>query len=68
MVMPNVRFGSQADLKVNITPTAASGGKADVQKLKLQNPNLNVCFHQERSFRLLKIRLIEGRLSARSGR
>jgi len=26
----NVRFGSQADLLPDITPTAASGGKADV--------------------------------------
>ena len=28
MVMPNVRFGSQAALLLDITPTAASEGKA----------------------------------------
>ena len=31
----DVRFGSQADLNANITPTAASGGKADVLQLEI---------------------------------
>ena len=42
----NVRFGSQAALQANNSPTAASGGKAVVQKTNYQNPKLNVRFHQ----------------------
>ncbi len=38
----DVCFGSQADLLPDITSTAASGRKAVVQKLKFENPNLNV--------------------------
>jgi len=35
--VPNVCFGSQADLFIDITPTAASRGKADAPSLRKQH-------------------------------
>ena len=42
----NVRFGSQADLKADITPTAASGGKAASENAGFAREALSVRFHQ----------------------
>ena len=50
----NVRFGSQADLLTDITPTAASGGKADTRQRDFEKPRLNVCFHPKRPFKTLE--------------
>ncbi len=61
------RFGSLAALHCYFSSTAASGGKAVVQKTNYQNPKLNVCFHQKRSFKLCEIQRNEGQLTATSG-
>jgi hypothetical protein len=41
---PSVRLGSSADLFIDITSTAASGGKAAPRVEYFQNPKLSVCF------------------------
>ena len=67
MVIHRPLWVSLAALFIHSSPTAASGGKAVVQKPKLQNPNLNVCFHQERSFKPVDSRDFQRRLTANSG-
>ncbi len=42
----NVRSGSLAALRSDITPTAASGAKPAVREADFQNSNLNDCFTQ----------------------
>jgi hypothetical protein len=62
-----VRYGSQADLFTDITPTAACGGKAVTQKQFFRSPWLNVSFHQERSFKPVDSRDFQRQLTAKSG-
>ena len=64
----NVRFGSQADLLPDITPTAASGGYPAIQLGILENQILNDCFAQYRTFKSSKYHRNDGPLSAKSGR
>ena len=63
-VLVGVCFGSLADLLTDITPRAASGGKAVLQYTNYQIPKLNVCFHQKRSFKICEIQRNEGQLTA----
>jgi len=63
----DVRFGSIAACQHHIKRTAASGTNPAIQQTNFQNPNLNVCFAQYRTFRLLENRCFKGPLSARSG-
>ncbi len=47
---------------------SALGRIADVRQDGVGSLRLNVCFHRKRTFKLLRIELVEGQLSARSGR
>ncbi len=64
----DVRFGSVAAAQHDISPTAASGGNPAVRVANFQNPNLNVCFSQQRPFRAEENHENDGQLTANSGR
>ena len=66
--MPIVgRFGSLAALRYRISPTAASGCILALQLSIFHFANLNVCFHQKRSFKSCENQRNEGQLTANSG-
>ena len=61
------RFGSLAAPQHDISPTAASGGKADTRQRDSDSPRLNVRFQPKRSFKRLYFSHAHRLLSARSG-
>ena len=63
----DVRFGSEAACQHHIKRTAASGTNPAIQQTNFQNPNLNVCFAQYRTFRSSNYQRNDWPLSARSG-
>ena len=62
----SVRFGSQADVFPDITPTAASGDKAANRREEFDCRSLNVCFYRKRPFRSVDSRDIDRQLTATS--
>ena len=64
----NVRFGSLAVILTDISLTSAIGGEAAVRRSVFRSFRLNVCFHQERSFKTLSNLQYDRPLSANCGR
>jgi len=65
--IPSDRFGSEAACQHHIKRTAASGTNPAIQQTNFQNPNLNVCFAQYRTFRSSNYQRNDWPLSVRSG-
>ncbi len=66
-LVPNVRFGSLADLFTNLSLMSAFECKADVRDRIFGGDTPNVPFSRKRTFRLLEIAGNDGPLTARSG-